>query len=119
MTSDEQSKQLRPLDGDIRHMISALAQRLSPTSISASSIVTVAGDDDGARMRADGSEMRGTSGTMYSDEKTMRSITNSNFQAVNNSIMLRGKCVLVEEPRVPLVIMSDHLDDYDDRDDEP
>ena len=72
-------------------------------------ISTLAGENKGATTKSEHSAAPDTSGVMYTDEKTMSAIMNSNYQAVNNLIMLKGMCA-AEEPGVR-VIISDHESD--------
>lgn len=73
-------------------------------------IITLAGENKGAAMKATGlDELVDTEGMIYDDEHLMSAYTNSNYQAVNNSIMLEGS-YSAEDPGVHIII-SDNLDD--------
>jgi hypothetical protein len=78
-------------------------------------IITLAGENKGAAMKAASlDELVDTQGMIYNDEDFM-SVLNSNYQAVNNSIMLEGSCI-VEDPGVH-IIMAENLDDGSSSDD--
>jgi hypothetical protein len=79
-------------------------------------IITLAGENNGATMKAVSlDELDDTQGMIYNDENLMTAYTNSNYQTVNNSIMLEGSCS-AEDPGVHIVI-SDNLDDDSSSDD--
>ncbi|PKA54191.1 hypothetical protein AXF42_Ash000024 [Apostasia shenzhenica] len=65
-------------------------------------------------MRTDGvGEATETNGVLVGDEKAMRAYTNSNYQAVNNAIMLGGSCT-ADDPGVH-VVLSDFEDSRKER----
>ncbi|KAG0488562.1 hypothetical protein HPP92_007373 [Vanilla planifolia] len=58
-------------------------------------------------MKADAvGEVTETHGFVLGDEKALRAFTNSNFQAVNNSVLLGGSCI-AEDPGVNIRISED------------
>ncbi|ONK60098.1 uncharacterized protein A4U43_C08F14160 [Asparagus officinalis] len=95
----------------ISTLTSLVLTKPSAGSDRSAKIITVVGENVGATMKMKASEMKDTSGVMYSNEKTTSAVMNSNYQAVNNSVMFKGRCV-VEDPSVHVVI-SDH-DDYNE-----
>lgn len=126
--NNDRDKQ-KNLDQEVREMISALTGRLgtiqrSQKSGSSSShsldedeqgvrIITLAGSNLGATMRGDvddkGAPPRGL--TLPEQEDSTSYVVNSNFQAINNSIMLDGS-YKTNDPGVHLDI-TDHVD-HDD-----
>lgn len=123
----------RNMQHEVRDMISTLTNRLvalgrSTARSEAKSqeagdaadhglrVVTLAGDNKGASMKADMEELMDTHGGVYDDDSGMCTHANSNFQAVNNSIVLGGSCS-AEDPGVHLVI-SEYSEDEDDDDDD-
>ncbi|WOL05754.1 hypothetical protein Cni_G14485 [Canna indica] len=79
-------------------------------------IITLAGDNKGASMKANMEDLMDTHGGMYDEESGMCTHTNSNYQAVNNSILLGGSCS-ADDPGVHVVI-SEYIEDEDDDEDE-
>ncbi|KAG1354735.1 101 kDa malaria antigen [Cocos nucifera] len=117
------------MEHEIRDMISKLTHQLTALGGSTAwpgqeneegdhgvRIITLAGDNKGATMKANLEEMMDTHGALHDDERAMSAYTNSNYQAVNNSILLGGSCN-AEDPGVHIVI-SDHVDDHGDSDQE-
>ena len=118
VTSQEEQQQQ---EHEIRDMISALAHHLTslanPSAAASSAgenngvkIITLAGENRGATMKSQHCEATDTSGVMYTDKKTMSAIMNSNYQAVNNSIMLKGRCI-AEDAGVHVIVSDHDLDD--------
>ncbi|KAK1273676.1 hypothetical protein QJS04_geneDACA010807 [Acorus gramineus] len=67
-------------------------------------LITLAGSNMGATMRANLDEISEGDGGIYADdETTLSAYANSNYQAVNNSIVLDGSCD-AEDPGVHIVI---------------
>ncbi|MQM06348.1 hypothetical protein Taro_039174 [Colocasia esculenta] len=108
------------LEGEIRSMISKLTGHLTNLSCRAASgaggegadgggmrVVTLAGTNKGATM--EGRDMGDAHGMIHGDDGQLSAFANSNYQAVNNSILLEGSCT-AEDPGVHLVI-TEHLDD--------
>lgn len=79
-------------------------------------VITMAGDNKGASMKADMEELGDAHGGLYSDDGGMCTYTNSNYQAVNNSILLGGSCA-AKDPGVHVVI-SEYVEEDDDDDDD-
>ncbi|KAJ8506078.1 hypothetical protein OPV22_006964 [Ensete ventricosum] len=100
----------RNMQQEVRDMISTLTNRLmllgrSTARSDAKSqeeagdaadpglrVITLAGDNKGASMKADMEDLMDTDGGVYDDDSGMCTHANSNFQAVNNSILLGGSC---------------------------
>ncbi|KAF6156742.1 hypothetical protein GIB67_033211 [Kingdonia uniflora] len=100
----------KKLDREVREMASALTHRLTNLHQKNKSslhqheedeedcgirIITIAGTNTGATMRAELDDIsnttpRGRDGTMPHDHEGFTTYANSNFQAINNSIMLGG-----------------------------
>jgi len=90
----------KSLDTEIRKMVSAITHRVTDLNNSGSThhlekenendtrIVTLAGTNDGATLRSELDEKSGKSSVGESEALT--TFINSNFQAVNNSIMYGG-----------------------------
>ncbi|KAG9148274.1 hypothetical protein Leryth_012226 [Lithospermum erythrorhizon] len=119
----------RELDREIREMISALSSRLAslhhlqkPGHSSGQledsqgddgvSFVTLAGNNVGATMRGDIDEKSGPD----VENEDMITYVNSNFQTINNSIMLGGSYT-ANDPGVHLDITDYTEDDNDDDED--
>lgn len=126
---DNEGERQKGLDQEIRELISALTNRLSSihrTHKSGNSstlnqddadqgvrIITLAGSNLGATMRGDMDEKPvGPQGLDLAEEEDFATYVNSNFQAVNNSIMLGGSYE-TNDPGIHLDI-SDYLE-QDDR----
>ncbi|CAL9068008.1 unnamed protein product [Musa banksii] len=75
-------------------------------------IVVLAGENRGAVTRVNSQEMVDTGGVLRADENALAACANSNYQAVNNTIVLGGSCT-AEDPGVHIAI-SDREDDDDD-----
>ncbi|KAA8525058.1 hypothetical protein F0562_007078 [Nyssa sinensis] len=101
MTDEEKQKQL---DREIREMISALSHRLvdlqhvqkhgsshhdGDEDDQGVRIITLAGSNIGATMRSELDEKPSPDGGV-GDHEALDTYVNSNFQAINNSIMLGG-----------------------------
>ncbi|RWW87630.1 hypothetical protein BHE74_00003534 [Ensete ventricosum] len=110
----------RNMQHEVRDMISTLTNRLmllgrSTARSDAKSqeagdaadpglrVITLAGDNKGASMKADMEDLMDSDGGVYDDDSGMCTHANSNFQAVNNSILLGGSCS-AEDPGVHLLI---------------
>ncbi|URE04795.1 hypothetical protein MUK42_21131 [Musa troglodytarum] len=127
----------RNMQHEVRDMISTLTNRLMALGRSTARsdaksqeagdaadhglrVVTLAGDNKGASMKADMEELMDTHGGVHDDDSGVCTHANSNFQAVNNSIILGGSCS-AEDPGVHLVISEyseEEEDDEDDNDDD-
>ncbi|KAH7653537.1 hypothetical protein IHE45_19G086400 [Dioscorea alata] len=80
-------------------------------------IITLAGTNQGASMRSAriDHEIVNDNGVLYGfeDKLIMRACTNSNFQAVTNCLMLKGRCT-AGDPGVHLEFSEDFVDDHGD-----
>ncbi|XP_077245929.1 uncharacterized protein LOC143885613 [Tasmannia lanceolata] len=116
----------RQLDREIKEMVTKLTQRLtdlqSTTKFGSSHhhndeddaqhgtrIITLAGNNSGATMRADLGE-KFKSSEEHELDMLGTCVVNSNFQAANNSIMLSGSYTS-HDPGVHMVI-SDYVEEY-------
>ncbi|XP_062224681.1 uncharacterized protein LOC133923385 [Phragmites australis] len=90
----------------------------------ATTIITLAGENSGATMEATGDmEDIVVVGNADADENeddqeeesVVSAYTNSNYQAVNNSVLVAGSCT-VNDPGVHVVVVEhvDEIRDYDD-----
>ncbi|CAD5193807.1 unnamed protein product [Musa acuminata subsp. malaccensis] len=79
-------------------------------------IITLAGDNKGATMKANMDQLMDTDGMMYDDNDIICTYTNNNYQAVNNSFLLRGSCT-AEDPGIHVVI-SEYVEKVGDGDDQ-
>uniref|UniRef100_A0A5B7CC70 Uncharacterized protein n=1 Tax=Davidia involucrata TaxID=16924 RepID=A0A5B7CC70_DAVIN len=121
VTQEEKQKQL---DRDIREMISALSHRLGDLQKHSSShhdgdgdteddqggvrIITLAGSNMGATMRSELDEIKpsGLDGGLVGEhEASLDTYVNSNFQSINNSIMMGGS-YSTNDPGVHLDILE-------------
>ncbi|OIS96473.1 PREDICTED: uncharacterized protein LOC109236127 [Nicotiana attenuata] len=117
-------------DNDIKNMLSSLTKRLgslqrvhnkaskgdssqSDDDDHGTRIITLAGTNVGASMRGEMEEKAGFEGDSSEENEALKTYVNSNFQALNNSIMLGGS-YCTNDPGV-------HLDitDYMEHDQEP
>ncbi|KAL6885548.1 hypothetical protein ACP4OV_010327 [Aristida adscensionis] len=92
----------------------------------AATIITLAGENSGATMETTGDvEDLVVVGKAEDDddeeeheeeeEEVVSAYTNSNYQAVNNSVLVAGSCA-VEDPGVHVIVVE-HVDDIRDYDD--
>ncbi|OVA19938.1 hypothetical protein BVC80_237g38 [Macleaya cordata] len=107
--SSHSTDQQRQLDREVREMLSTLTHRLTDLHHHSSKsdsiqvgedeeehgvrIITLAGSNTGATMKAaewDEKSSFGISSSSSLDQEGMTAYANSNFQAINNSIMLGG-----------------------------
>ncbi|XP_009591223.1 uncharacterized protein [Nicotiana tomentosiformis] len=115
-------------DNDIKDMISTLTKRLTSLqrvhkAASGDSgqnlqgddeddhgtrIITLAGTNVGASMRGEMDEKPGLEGVSPGENEALKTYVNSNFQSINNSIMLGGS-YCTNDPGVHLDI-SDYVD---------
>ncbi|KAJ0968547.1 hypothetical protein J5N97_025464 [Dioscorea zingiberensis] len=117
-----------PLGNEIKNMISTLSRHINSINSSSSSssssqqeqghgngIITLAGSNRGATMKSDMEhEVVETHGVIYGDDERLSAYTNSNYQSINNSIVLNGSYT-AEDPGIHLVIsdfMEEHEDDH-------
>ncbi|KAL3348026.1 hypothetical protein AABB24_021587 [Solanum stoloniferum] len=117
-------------DNDIKDMISSLTKRLAglqrvhkATSGGDSGqnlqgddeddhgtrIITLAGTNVGASMRGEMDEKAGIEGVSPGEHEALKTYVNSNFQSINNSIMMGGS-YCTNDPGVHLDI-TDHVDE--------
>ncbi|KAM3373064.1 hypothetical protein ACQJBY_019795 [Aegilops geniculata] len=97
-----------------------LATALGTGDEGKTTVITLAGENDGADMDAEdlvvveagGEQEEGEEGE--EEEVHVAAYTNSNYQAVNNSVLLAGSCA-VRDPGVHVVIVE-HVDDIRDCD---
>ncbi|KAL4384262.1 hypothetical protein GQ457_15G011550 [Hibiscus cannabinus] len=114
--SSGQGDKHRVLDKEIKDMISAITRRVCGIHKPGSShsgddddehgvrIITLAGSNAGATMRSELDEKSGSPpGISLGEPDTLSTYVNSNFQAVNNSIML-GSSYNTNDPGVHLDI---------------
>lgn len=78
-------------------------------------LVMLGGGNTGAVTKADGRLLQqlavDTQGEMRADETSLSAFANSNYQAVNNSVVVGGHCA-VEDPGIHIEILES--DDEDD-----
>lgn len=109
------------LDREIREMVSAITHRVTDFHKAGSThhlekeheddtrIITLTGTNDGATLRSELDEKSGK--TSHGESEELSTFVNSNFQAINNSIMFGGS-YQANDPGV-------HLDISDFTDDQP
>ncbi|XP_074581320.1 uncharacterized protein LOC141837847 [Curcuma longa] len=77
-------------------------------------LVMLTGENTGAVTKADGRLLQqlavDTQGEMRADEASLSAFANSNYQAVNNSVVVGGRCA-VEDPGVHIEILENDDDD--------
>ncbi|KAJ1402182.1 hypothetical protein SESBI_28281 [Sesbania bispinosa] len=98
--SSAEGEKHKQLDREIREMVSAITHRVTDFHKSGSThhlenedendvrIITLAGTNDGATLRSELDEKSGKSS--HGEPEALSTYINSNFQAVNNSIMFGG-----------------------------
>ncbi|XP_062073995.1 uncharacterized protein LOC133778158 [Humulus lupulus] len=110
-SSEGGQNQKNKLDREVRDMVSAITNRLTNIHKVSSGlghdqnddddeedkgvrIITLAGNNTGATLRGELDDntagLKGGEPPVLSDSETMKTFVNSNFQAVNNSIMMGG-----------------------------
>ncbi|RRT50733.1 hypothetical protein B296_00026704 [Ensete ventricosum] len=100
---------------DADHDISALADHpmsLNKQGGDGTRIVVLASENKGAVTKVNSQEMMDTGGVLRADKNALAACANSNYQAINNSIVLDGSCT-AEDPGIHIAI-SDHEDDDDE-----
>ncbi|XP_059280679.1 uncharacterized protein LOC132034371 [Lycium ferocissimum] len=108
-------------DNDIKDMISSLTKRLAglqrvhnqnvqgdDEDDHGTRIITLAGTNVGASMRGEMDEKNGIDGVSPGENEALKTYVNSNFQSINNSIMLGGS-YSTNDPGVHLEV-SDYVD---------
>lgn len=115
-------------DNDIKDMISSLTKRLAglqrvhkaggdsgqnlqgdDEDDHGTRIITLAGTNVGASMRGEMDEKAGLEGVSPGEHEALKTYVNSNFQSINNSIMMGGS-YSTNDPGVHLDI-SDYVDE--------
>ncbi|XP_021290948.1 uncharacterized protein LOC110421634 [Herrania umbratica] len=102
----------RYLDKELKDMVSAITHRISGIHKPGSSqheddqehpasIITLAGNNSGATMRSELDDKSSPQGISLGEPDALSTYVNSNFQAVNNSIML-GSSYNTNDPGVHL-----------------
>lgn len=99
-SSSEAEKQHKQLDREIREMVSAITHRVTDFHNHKSAdaddddrgvrIITLAGNNNGATLRSELDQKSGQSLPGGETESALSTYVNSNFQAINNSMMLGG-----------------------------
>ncbi|KAF8749572.1 hypothetical protein HU200_012587 [Digitaria exilis] len=115
------------------HLATALTGAdASNNNSSSNTIITLAGENSGATMEAvagdvaedlvvvgsaDAEDNADDSQQEEEDDVVVSAYTNSNYQAVNNSVLVSGSCA-VNDPGVHVVVVEhvDEIRDYDDDD---
>ncbi|KAH7668399.1 hypothetical protein IHE45_11G008500 [Dioscorea alata] len=115
-TTQTQTQQQAPISHEIRNMVSTLTHHLNSSSNQeqghGNGIITLAGTNRGATMKSDMEhEVLDTHGVVFGDEQRLSAYTNSNYQSINNSIVLGGSYT-AEDPGIHLVI-SDYLEEHE------
>ncbi|XP_006652072.1 uncharacterized protein LOC102710580 [Oryza brachyantha] len=100
--------------------VSTILAKLNDEAKESSSIITLAGENNGATMEVAGDVedlVVVEAGGEDEEESVVSAYTNSNYQAVNNSVLVAGSCA-VKDPGVHVVIVEhvDEIRDYDDDD---
>ncbi|KAJ1269794.1 hypothetical protein BS78_06G004700 [Paspalum vaginatum] len=111
------------------HLATALTGGGEAAAASNNTIITLAGENSGASMDAAGdaedlvvvgnADAEEDGGQEEGEEDVVISAyTNSNYQAVNNSVLVAGSCA-VNDPGVHVVVVEhvDEIRDYDDDED--
>lgn len=117
----------RQVQAEMRGMLSTLTGRLAALgrSITRSDggggaehgfgIITLAGENNGAIMKAEMEELMDVQGGTFDDDNGMLTYANSNYQAVNNSIILGGSTI-ADDPGVHVDIKH-HIEEEDEVED--
>ncbi|XP_020095390.1 uncharacterized protein LOC109715021 [Ananas comosus] len=123
----------RKLDREVHDTISQLTDRLSAFDVGDAAsekgvrIITIAGDNKGATMKKlqalenqyCSHKDQDTQGEVCEDgdDGAVRAYANSNYQAVNNSVLVGGSCA-AEDPGIHIEVVSESLHGDDDDEDE-
>ncbi|KAJ7968742.1 Processive diacylglycerol beta-glucosyltransferase [Quillaja saponaria] len=126
-SSSAEGEKHRQLDREIKVMVSAITNRLTDFHKLGSThkededehgvrIITLAGTNTGANLRSelDGKHVQSPNEVLLGDEdEPLSAYVNSNFQAINNSIMLGGN-YNTNDPGVHLEIadFTEHKEDH-------
>jgi len=110
------------------HLAAALNGADATTGVANNTVITLAGENSGATMEAEDLVVVGNADAeeeendedhdQQEDEEedvVISAYTNSNYQAVNNSVLVSGSCA-VNDPGVHVVVVEhvDEIRDYDD-----
>lgn len=97
------------------HLATALATG-DEAGAGKTTVITLAGENNGAAMDAEDLVVVEAGGEQDDEEEEVQvaAYTNSNYQAVNNSVLVAGSCA-VRDPGVHVVIVE-HVDDIRDCD---
>ncbi|RLM66342.1 uncharacterized protein C2845_PM16G00150 [Panicum miliaceum] len=111
------------------HLATALNGADATTGAANNTVITLAGENSGATMEAaagdvedlvvvgnaDAEEHDDGDNQEEEDDVVISACTNSNYQAVNNSVLVSGSCA-VNDPGVHVVVVEhvDEIRDYDD-----
>lgn len=119
--STGEGEKQKHFDREVREMVSAITHRFTDPHKSGSThqqqvdeddhgvrIVTLAGTNTGATLRSEQGEKSPPQGVSLDEPEALSTYVNSNFQAINNSIMLGGS-YSTNDPGVHLDI-SDYFD---------
>ncbi|KAF6998598.1 hypothetical protein CFC21_014708 [Triticum aestivum] len=119
MASNNSTNAASEVSNAITDLNDHLATALGTGDEGKTTVITLAGENNGAAMDAEdlvvveaggeGDEEEGED-----EEVHVAAYTNSNYQAVNNSVLLAGSCA-VRDPGVHVVIVE-HVDDIRDCD---
>ncbi|KAJ4711758.1 Oxidoreductase [Melia azedarach] len=116
-TEGDQKHKHKELDHEIRNMVNAITDHITDHHKPGSSlhhhedddddrgvrIITLAGTNSGATMRSELDDKQNPHGVSLGEPEPLSTYVNSNFQAVNNSIML-GSSYNTNDPGVHLDI---------------
>ncbi|PUZ46042.1 hypothetical protein GQ55_7G014800 [Panicum hallii var. hallii] len=110
------------------HLATALHGADATTGAANNTVITLAGENSGATMEAAAgdvedlvvvgnadAEENNDGDNQEEDDVVISAYTNSNYQAVNNSVLVSGSCA-VNDPGVHVVVVEhvDEIRDYDD-----
>ncbi|XP_074586550.1 uncharacterized protein LOC141842230 [Curcuma longa] len=127
MNGDDEPRQ-RQAQAEIRDMLSTLTGRLAALGRSIArpggggdaehgfGIITLAGENKGAMMKAEMEELMDMQSGTFDDDNGMFTYANSNYQAVNNSIILGGSTI-ADDPGVH-VDMKQHIEEEEEEEEE-
>lgn len=102
VNSSPKGEKHKHLDREIREMVSAITHRVNDFHKPGSThhlekedehgtrIITLAGTNNGATLRSELDEKSGKSSSHDGEDEALSTYVNSNFQAINNSIMFGG-----------------------------
>ncbi|EMS47782.1 hypothetical protein TRIUR3_17921 [Triticum urartu] len=119
MASNNSTNAASEVSNAITDLNDHLATALGTGDEGKTTVITLAGENDGATMDAEDLVVVEAGGEQEEEgeeeeEVQVAAYTNSNYQAVNNSVLLAGSCA-VRDPGVHVVIVE-HVDDIRDCD---